>query len=87
MRKIDGNSIDYFHFDRGFSISPTHRAILSTQGLTNETELDYDANQVKITFKFNNIELTQPAYISIETYYYNIYKSVFRKKLDEKIVE
>ncbi len=83
--QLDGNSIDFYHFDKGLSLSPTHRVALNNQSLKNEIDLNYDSNLVKITFKSSDLIVTLPVYISIQKYYSNIYKFVFKKKLKEKM--
>ncbi len=85
--QVENNTLNYYHFDKGFSISPHHRNRLTRNIPKNEPTVFYDENLVKVELKINEIQLFHPIYFSLENYFQNNFVAVFEKKLAEKIDE
>jgi len=84
---LNFTELDYYKLDKGFSLSEFARPQLGSNYTTTTKEIDYEKGNVKLTCKLGNIELTEPVYVPLESYYENSFNELFHRTLDEKVSE
>jgi len=87
IAKLNYNEIDVYGFQKGLSITAYPHIKFGNYQIQTIKELDFDARNVKLTARLNDIELYPPTYISFETYYQNALYSYFKSEFLRKCRE